>query len=249
MSDEKQNEDVFAQTTGVEESALQQLVGEGKKFATIEDLAKGKLEADSFIERLEGENKLTREEMAELEVKAQKQHTISELIETVKKTNEQGAKEGNQPISEDDLSNMVKSIMDGEHESQTKALNRKQANQAVLDKVNGDVEAARTYVAERAKQLNISVEKLQTLSEESPTAFQTLMEVNQSTGTQSISAISGVQVGSVQSHQETVIDGHKTKAYYDNLKKEMGSSLYWNDSKIQGQYYKDAVALGDRFNN
>ena len=243
------SEDVFAQTEGVSESALQQLVGEGKKFETIEDLAKGKMEADAFIERLEGENKLTREEMAELEVKAQKQHTISELIETVKKTNEQGIKEGNQPISKDDLSNMVKSIMDGEHEQQTKALNRKQANQAVLDKVNGDVEAARTYVAERARQLNTSVEKLQALSEDSPTAFQTLMDVNQSTGSQGITAIPGAQTGSMQSERETVIDGHKTKAYYDNLKREIGSSVYWNDSKIQGQYYKDAVALGDRFNN
>jgi len=243
------SDDVFTQTEGVSESALGQLVGEGKKFETVEDLAKGKLEADAFIERLEGENKLTREQMTDLEIKAQKQHTISELIDSVKQANEQGIKEGNQPISKDDLSNMVKSIMEGESEAQTKANNRKQANQAVLDKVNGDVEAARSYVAERAKQLNIPVEKLQSLSEESPTAFQTLMDVNQSTGSQGITAIPGAQTGSMQSERETVIDGHKTKAYYDNLKREMGSSVYWNDSKIQGQYYKDAVALGDRFNN
>jgi hypothetical protein len=242
------SDDVFTQTEGVSESALEQLVGQGKKFETIEDLAKGKLEADAFIQRLEGENQLTREQMAELEVKAQKQHTVSELIDAVKKTNEQGVKEGNQPISKDDLSNMVKSIMDGEHETQTRAQNRRQANQSVLDKVNGDVEAARSYVAERAKALNTTVEKLQALGEDSPTAFRTLMETNPSTGSQSITHLQGTGIGSVDGQPETVVDGHKTKAYYDNLKKEMGASVYWNDSKIQGQYYKDAVALGDRFN-
>lgn len=39
----------------VEESPLDLLVGEGKKFRTIEDLAKGKLEADRFIEQLKSE--------------------------------------------------------------------------------------------------------------------------------------------------------------------------------------------------
>ena len=74
------------------------------------------------------------------------------------------------------------------------------------------------------------------------------METNPSTGSQSITHLQGTGIGSVDGQPETAIDGHKTKAYYDNLKKEMGASVYWNDSKIQGQYYKDAVALGDRFN-
>jgi hypothetical protein len=242
------SEDVFTQTEGTSESAVEQLVGQGKKFETIEDLAKGKLEADAFIQRLEGENQLTREQMAELEVKAQKQHTVSELIEAVKKTNEQGVKEGNQPISESDLSKMVKSIMEGESVAQTKEQNRKQANQSVLDKVNGDVEAARSYVAERAKALGTTVDKLVALGEDSPIAFRTLMDTNQSTGAQSITHLQGTGVGSVEGQPATVVDGHKTKAYYDNLKKEMGASAYWGSSKVQGEYYKDAVALGDRFN-
>ncbi len=238
-------DDVFSQT-GIEVTALSELVGEGKKFATIEDLAKGKQEADSFIDRLEGEAKLVKEQMVELEKKAQKEHTVSELIAAVKATNEQDPAKGNQPISTEDLSGMVKSIMDGEHVEQTKSTNRAQANKAVLDKLNGDVEAARSYVAERAKALGTTVDKLQALGEDSPSAFQKLMELDPSTGgPQSVTALPGTQS---PSDTVTTIEGHNTKAYYDALKKEMGAGAYWRDVKLQGKYHEDAMFLEDRFN-
>ena len=44
------------------------------------------------------------------------------------------------------------------------------------------------------------------------------------------------------------VDGHRTKAYYTKLKAELGPAKYWRDTKIQGAYHKDAMALGDRFN-
>ncbi len=139
--------------------------------------------------------------------------------------------------------------MDGRTEAQTRASNFKQANQSVLDKFDGDVEAARAYTAERAKQLGMSTDKLRALGEESPSAFRTLMDVKPSTGSQSVTALPEVNVerGANPAAQE-VVDGVRTKAYYDRLKKELGPAKYWNDTKIQGQYFKDAQALGDRFN-
>lgn len=41
-----------------------ELVGEGKKFASVADLAKGKVESDIFIERLKAENAQVRAELA-----------------------------------------------------------------------------------------------------------------------------------------------------------------------------------------
>ena len=238
-------DDVFSQTGTSEGSALSELVGEGKKFATIEDLAKGKQEADAFIERLESEAKLKSEQMVELEKKAQKEHTVSELIQAVKKTNEQATTDGNQPVTPEDLSEMVKSIMDGEHVEQTKATNRAQANKAVLDKVNGDVEAARSYVAERARAHGTTVDKLQALGEESPSAFQKLMEINPSNVQQGVTSLPGQQA---PTDTATVIEGHKTKAYYTALKKEMGAGAYWRDTKVQAAYHNDAMFLKERFN-
>jgi hypothetical protein len=252
-------DNVFAQTEGqevegttstVETSPLAELLGEDKKFKTIDDLAKGKLEADKFIEQLQGELKATREQMAELEDATSKSATVTDLVAAVKNANKQVDAEGNQPISEEQLQGMVESIMEGRHEKQTRLANFQQANQAVLDKFNGDVEAARAYTAERARQLGLPVDKLRSLGEESPSAFRQLMETKPSTGSQSVAALPEVNVdrGSNPNRAE-VIDGHHTKAYYDKLKKDLGPAKYWNDTKIQGQYFKDAEALRDRFNN
>ena len=252
------SDDVFASTEGkevegttstVDTSPLADLVGDDKKFKTLDDLAKGKLESDKFIEQLQGELKQTREQMAELEEAASKKATVSDLVEAVKNANKKVDEEGNQPVSEEQLKKLVTDIMEGQTEAQTRASNFKQANQSVLDKFNGDVEAARTYTAERAKQLGLTVDKLRSLGEESPSAFRALMDVKPSTGSQGVTGIPEVNVerGSNPA-QQMVIDGHHTKAYYDNLKKELGPSKYWNDTKIQGAYFKDAQALGDRFN-
>lgn len=245
-------EDVFAQTEGREaddRNPLQELVGEGKKFATVEELARGKAEADKFIEQLKEELNMTREQMVSLEEKASKSDTVHDLVEAVKRANNHEEDSGrNQSISEDKLQEMVTSIMDGRHEKQTRLANYQAANQAVLDKFNGDVEAARAYTAERARQLGITTDKLKALGEESPSAFKQLMEVSHRTGSQSVSSLDGTNTnGPTYSNKPEVIDGHHTKAYYNKLKAEVGPAKYWNDTKIQGQYTKDAVALGDRF--
>ncbi len=238
--------DVFDTDQGGKESEslLDTLVGEGKKFATIEDLAKGKQEADAHIVQLENENKVTRDQMAALDADKDKQATIADLIATVKEANKQEPSEDNQTTDED-LSKKIRAILTSDRDSETKDTNRAKANQAVLDKVKGDVEAAKSYVAEKAKEHGMSVPELQSLGETSPSAFHKLMETSPSTGTSSVSALSGTVPGK---QGDNVIDGHFTKAYYDNLKKEMGGSEYWSSSKIQGQYTKDALALGDRFN-
>ena len=50
------NETAPDQGANVEGSILDALVGEGKKYANLEELAKGKAEADSFIDKLKDEN-------------------------------------------------------------------------------------------------------------------------------------------------------------------------------------------------
>lgn len=240
------SDDVFTQDQSEENGSLvEQLVGEGKKYKTVEELAKGRLEADKYIEQLENENKLTREQMAELEASKDKQATIADLIESVKKANKQDPDSANH-VTDEELSKKIKSIIQGEKESSTKESNRLRANKAVLDKMNGDVEAAKSYVAERAKALGMTVKDLQTLGETSPDAFHKLMETKSSTVSPSVSSLPGQR--NVSGNTAQVIDGHRTKAYYDQLKKDVGIQRYWNDPKIQGQYLKDSMALGDRFN-
>jgi hypothetical protein len=236
-------------TENPSQDVLSELVGEGKKFADVNELAKGKQEADNFIEQIQAENKTIREALAKLESQSDQTSKIEELIESVRSSKApQVTEESNHPLSEDDLSNKIKEIMQGESRQATAAENRSRSNSLVLGKVNGDVEAAKTYVAERAKQLGMSAKDLGELSERSPNAFAKLIDVDPSTASRSTSQLpsSGQVDTSVSRPME--VEGHKTKAYYDHLKQEMGPTKYWNNVKVQGAYTKDAIALGDRFN-
>lgn len=244
------SEDVFSSQTGdtMPANPLEALVGPGKKFETVEALAKGKLDADLFIKKLEGEAQLTREELALAKQQADKNTNLSDVLMELKKA-QTGSTEGNTtPQTEDSLIALVKQVMSGETEAQTRAANHRAANEAVLQKLNGNVEAARAYVAEKAKAHGMTVEQVQTLGESSPSAFRTIMGIDQQVpahkGQAGVSALASYQppTGATE-----VVDGHKTKAYYDKLKKEMGAAAYWKDAKLQKQYFADAFALQERF--
>ena len=238
--------DVFDSTTSTQESLLDSLVGDGKKFADADALAKGKQEADSFIEQLQGELKGVRNDLTTLEGQSDKGKTVADLIKAVQESQKQEPGDDNQ-MSEEDLSKKIKEIMQGVSDTTTKGQNREVGNALVLKKVNGDIEAAKVFVAERAKQLGMTTDALAALSEVSPDAFAKLIDIDPSTITKSISSLSTQTETFDSASPQTVVDGHKTKAYYDSLKKEMGIGKYWSDSKVQAQYYKDAMALGDKF--
>lgn len=230
-------------------SALDALVGEGKKFKTVEDLAVGKQESDAFVEQLQGENKTVRERVVELEGASDKQATVAELIAAVKNTAEGSEKDKVTPLSAEDLATQVKTIMQGETDAQTRATNRALANQSVLDQVKGDEVAAKSYLAERAKQLNLTVAGLTELGETSPKAFAELIKTDpKQTGSQaSITSLDGTNTAALPTGDGVQIEGHNTKVYFDALKKELGPQKFWNSSKIQGEMHKAKVALGERF--
>lgn len=245
-------EDIFSTDkteVSADKGALEALVGEGKKFKTIEELATGKQESDAFVEQLQGENKTMRDRVVELEGASNKEATVAELIAAVKKADQGSTEDTVTPMSAEDLAKQVKNIMQGETDAQTRASNRALANQSVLDKVNGDPEAAKSYLTERAKQLNLTVAGLTELGETSPIAFAALVETDltKQSSQASISSLDGKNTAATDQTVGVQIDGHNTKVYFDNLKKEMGVQRFWNSSKVQGEMHKAKVALGEQF--
>lgn len=245
-------DDIFSTDKTVvdaDKGALEALVGEGKKFKTVEDLAKGKQESDAFVEQLQGENKTIRDRVVELEGASDKQATVAELIAAVKATEQGSEKDKVTPLTPEDLAKQVKNIMQGETDAQTRASNRALANQSVLDKVKGDVEAAKSYLAERAKQLNLTVAGLTELGETSPTAFAALVNTDLTieSSQANISSLDGKNTNATDNSAGVQVDGHNTRVYFDALKKELGPQKFWNSSKIQGEMHKAKVALGERF--
>lgn len=89
------------------EAALSALVGEGKKYATMEDMAKGALNGQAHIEKLELE-------AAAYKTDATKQKGVDELLAMINKqtdtsTNDQSTEHNSEPVSfgKEDVSAMI----------------------------------------------------------------------------------------------------------------------------------------------
>lgn len=245
-------EDVFATDQGSsEESALDALVGEGKKFGDVEALAQGKAKSDAHIATIEQENATLKGQLESLTQQETKETQVKDLLDAVKAGAKEGS-EGGQTMSQEELTKVVQDIYQGEKSADTKAANRAKGNSLVLGKVEGNVEAARTLVAERAQALGMSVEALAGLSETSPDAFAALITQGDSTANSSgsLQQLPNQSMDALNSSAPVLeADGFKTKAWFDAKRKEVGVAKYINDPSIQGELVKSMNGLGERFNN
>lgn len=229
-------------------SVLDELVGPGKKFATVEDLAKGKLEADTFIDKLKDENRQFVEELETMTKKVEEGSTVSELLKEFREKSSQGG--DNQNLTEEALREYITKFLEGREETQTRDSNRDKGNKLVLGLVNGDEEAAKKYITDRAKELRMSEASLVELSETSPEAFARLVTDVTSTVPGSILDIPGRQNSlHAPAGVQMEIDGYRTKAWYDKQRKEMGNLKFLKNHSLQNQMLKDAQALRERFYN
>ena len=141
--------------------------------------------------------------------------------------------------------------MKGEKASDTADANRSKGNELVLQKVDGNVEAATALVAERAKSLGLTPEKLAELSEDSPDAFAKVMGLETNSEPPLKGTVS-LPKSNVPFNEEVAImeiDGHKTSAWFSAQRKEMGTKKYLNNNRLQNQLMRSAQELGDRFYN
>lgn len=240
------SDDVFAGDQP-SESVFDALVGEGKKFASPEDLAKGKKAADDHIARIEQEN-------AELKAKLEQSGgtTIEEIqarLQQLAEAKQEGSR-GDKTMSSEDLEQTIRDVITTVTDADTKASNRAKGTALVLKAVDGDVDAAKALVAERSQQLGMSPAKLAELSEQSPDAFATLMQLKDSgpAPNQTPNVLPGQRTDAMEQNQAVMeIDGFKTKAWFDAKKKELGHVKFLNDQKIQRELARSINGLGSRY--
>ena len=190
--------------------ALNSLVGEGKKFATVEDLAKGKLESDAFIQRLQLENEETRNDL-------QGRLSIEDFLEEMRKQkqdtpvsnpgtpnpNENGNTDS-APLDKPTMSGLspeeVQALINStvlERERNSRESSNKQESLKALAEAFG--EGSQRVLQTKVAQLGISEEKLDELARTSPAAFKEVMGINSAQSTSGNtapppSAISGYPV-------------------------------------------------------
>ncbi len=159
-----------ASQTPASGSATDQLVGEGKKFATVEDMAAGKLHSDGHIETLTAENASLR---ADLEGRANAQEILTQLKEVNLKP-EVPVAPTPAALDEGKITDLVKSTVTELDVEGRKTVNRLAVSER-LAKEWGGLEASKTVLAQKAAELGVTVAFLSGVVETSPNAFYQLV--------------------------------------------------------------------------
>ena len=230
---------------------VEELVGEGKKFKTIEDLARGKAQSDLYIAEVK-----KRLEEAEQELNARKR--IEDIVETIRTTSQS-------PSQTDQLSSNQQDGDTVQPDSLTpeklealieQRLTERERTTAAQRNFNIVVEALNgTYgpnyadvVAQRTQELGMSKEQMNALAASSPKAFLALVGGE--------APVKQAQANDVFVPPRSVINPTSTanpanvqrgKAFYDEMKKR--DPNLWKTDKIQNQMMTDALRLKEAFFN
>lgn len=249
--------DLFTQTntnnppTDTNKNYFEELVGEGKKFKSQEDLARAKVESDRFIEQLKGElggirqelnTRLTIEQMMDKISTPRSETPNSESGSHQPSGNGEG---GAKQITEEDIARLVEQRL-----SQADKLRTQEANlnfvRSSLEEKYGPQFA--THLKEAASTLGVGEEFLNNLAKEQPKAFLKLIE-NETPKQPTASNTNGLftppqgrQMAPVKGFTPT---GDRKMSYYNDLKAK-DPSTYWSPS-VQNQLHQDALRLGETF--
>ena len=237
--------------TGTENQTtfLDQIVqAKGENWRDAETLAKGKLEADAYILSLEDQNKQLREDLSKQDYAAEVLNEIrgkaaeSSTAKTSEATeNTAGVNEHETPsaLDEDTLKSLVeKTLLERELQRSTE-----QNVQKVTDDLKtrfGD--QAGDVVKAKAQELGLSLDRMEQLATESPSAFLSLFgEQTQGGGANFLNSSINTEGANMQASNE------RDWNYYRKLRQD-NRNLYYSP-KVQQQLMQDKIRLGEKFGN
>lgn len=230
------------------QSALNDLVGEGKKFKTPDDLAKAKLESDRFIEKLQNEQRELREELSKrlsAEEALRRAQEAGSRVETGA-TTPQTPPPQRQQESTVDIMSEVEKVLNRRDQQKTTQSNIEQVT-SKMTSTYGTVDKAAEVVQLKAQELGMSVAKLQELASENPKAFFTLLGVNDKATEVPKTSSWGNTKNTVAMKNGTsgsqVSPG--TYKWYQEIRKADPAAYY--SPRVQLQMDKDAREKGEKF--
>lgn len=195
------------------------LVGADKKFKTVDDLAKGKLEADVYVEQLKAQLAAKDAELAKVGNADAKFDKILQEIEQRKTAPTQGNVQV-PALGKDEIATLVRNQMTLVEAERTAQQNVDSTN-TKLTALFGD--KAKSVVETKARELGMTMEELKILSAKSPTAFFTIIGATDTkpkdTGTS--------PTGSINSGSDFNRDFKVgTKEYYNELRRKNPKEYY-----------------------
>jgi DNA polymerase III alpha subunit (gram-positive type) len=242
-------ESAFETETQPQDSFLNKLVEtKGEQWSDPEVLAKGKLEADTYISTLESQLKELKEDLGKQDYakslleQLQNRATDTTNVNTEVQSNNNntsGTEAGNTTpdLSENTLKSLVEQTLTEREKQSTAKQNIDSVNQQ-LEQMYGT--EAKVEIEKKAQALGMPVSRLQDIATESPTAFFTLIgEQRRDTQPMVTGTIRTEGVNMQSGNQERNWD------YYQNLRRT-NKNLYYSP-KVQQSLLEDRKRLGNRF--
>jgi hypothetical protein len=227
------------------QSVVEQLVGPGKKFDSVESALKGKVEADAFIASLTSEAAQLRQALAEAEAEKARLSARASILDRLNQPNEAP---GTSPVQQQTPNPAPgpKALSDEDVVAVIRRTDQQKAAEANLKRVDDTLVKtfgvdAVAVVRQRASELGLPVDDLMQVGARSPEALFNMI---------------GVQKTAEPGNPMYQSKGFSTpgqgveirnKAYYDKRRAEMGNIKFLSDKKIMLDMHKDAQALGDAF--
>lgn len=245
---EQQAEGTQAETQAfeTEESYVKKLVeARGEKWQDPEVIAKGKFEADNHIKELERQLEELRGDLSKNEYAKQLLETLQgkagattspNSVDAQQKEQEGSSADQNTTGDAGDLESLVEETIRKREQQQTAQQNLSQV-QETLGKAFGT--EANKVVQERAKELGMSLDRLQDIATESPSAFMRLIGESPAVETNPAPSSS---VNTTAKFNQT---NERNWSYYQELRRSKPKQYY--SPKVQNSLVQDRQRLGDRF--
>lgn len=224
---------------------LSELVGEGKKFKDPQALARGKVESDRFIERLQGELRGLRDELntrLKLEevvdrIASASKSPISDDNNSREQDNGQSASQ--KSLTPEDVQAVVAQTLT---ESQKKV--QRERNVALVEQKLEEAfgPTFRRTVKAQAAKLGLGQDFLSNLAAEQPAAFLKLMEVEPKPEVNSTAVIAPRPSVNSDAVSFRPNSGVKGKSYYDAIKAK-DPRRYWSPA-VQNEMHAEAIKQG-----
>lgn len=226
---------------------LTELVGEGKKFKTPEDLAKGKAQADAFVDTLKSELDTMRTDYLRLREEHMAGAKLEQLIDQLKK---QQQSDGEPTLEADkvkqpefNLSDLKKEIfadLEKEKHLEKQRVNLQSVQNKLKERHGNNFQG---ILHQQSETLGMTKEQVQTLASENPNAFYKLFGLDEAQKQESFQS----PPTSIQRSSFAPTTEKRTWSWWQNLKREKPKE-YW-DPKSVTQRHKDALSLGEDFND
>jgi hypothetical protein len=252
MTDEVNNDN--GNLPDIQADPLGELVGDGKKFKSVDDLAKSKLEADRFIDKLKNENDALRKLVKDSERTTHMTSAIERLLASVTNSKDESSDQPAAPstppvtnpenvakaISAEDVVKIVHAV----EEQRRMSANEQQAL-GNLSKKYGD--KTQEVLDSRAADLGMDKAMLVDMARRNPKAFLRLIGEDNPTNVMPTNVSprnSAAVLGNLPNNNSI-----RNAAYYENLKRTMGAKKFVLDRSLQVQMHSDMTALGDRWDS